>query len=235
MPSLRQVRLERAKSYILDHPDESKEQQALGCDVSTSLVALARAALIRDGLLAPSRKNQPQTSTSLAKKFRGAASDTPHAPGDRSSPDGDPVGERPPETPSKPAGMLDHAAMTAMADMIAVTDGPEMDDAEVHRRLLRQSLTFAFDSKLHPDTRMSASQLWAKLKEQTKSRNLGPGAPVSFESGVSRLSELMVACGPTMTLAAVNSAFDVKETANGKAADDQAATAGGTTQAPGAA
>jgi hypothetical protein len=233
MPGLRQVRYERAKAYILAHPDESKEQQALGCEVSTSLVALARAELIRDGKLAPSRKNQPQSSTSLAKKFRGAASDTPHAPADRSSAEGDPVGERPPETPGKPAGMLDHAAMTAMADMIEKIDA--MDDDEVYRRLLKQSIAFAFDVNLHPDTRMSASQMWAKLRDQAKSKNLGPGPPVNFESGVARLADLFEACGAPMVLAAVNVAFNVKESTDGEAADDQAAPAGGTAPAAGSA
>jgi hypothetical protein len=153
--------------------------------------------------------------------------------------------------------------MTAMADMIALTDGPEMDDGEVRRRLLKQCLSFAFNPELHPDTCMSASQMWAKLKEQTKARDLGPGNPLTLEAAVERHRDIDAACGPEITalgcaaaftgeaglaflsrlmaafsadmvLAALKTVFTVKdeEAPGGSTQDQQAAPAGGATEAP---
>ncbi len=194
MASLRQVKFQQARDYILAHPDESKEEQTLGAKVSVSMIALARASLIKDGLLKPSRRGRPPA---LAAR--------PEPPSEGA----------PPEQPTKPAKMLDDAAMRAIADMAALDDD-SIDDAEVHKRLLKQCIRFAFSPDLHPDTRMSASTMWAKLKDLQKARDLGPGRPMTYEDAVTRLCDLMRACGPEITLAAVNTAFDVKEPDEGQ-------------------
>lgn len=219
MPGLRESRMKRASDYILAHLDESKEEQAIGAGVSVSLIGLARAALIKDGKLAPSRKGE--TGVLLPEPGTGTeqASAAPVAP------------VSPVRTP---AGMLDHQAMQAMADMIDqfADENGEIDDAKVHKKLLRQCLTFAFNPGLHPDTRMSASQMWSKLRDQAKSHALGPGKPLTYEDGVLRLADMMKAAGSKMTLDAINRAFDVQETPNAKA-NDEAPTTVGTAQAPG--
>lgn len=187
----RESKMERAEAYVLAHPDESKQEQAAGAKVSHTMIAIVRKRLILKGKLQPSRKDP----TRYPRRPRAQ----------------EPAVEASPAI-SKPAAMLDHQAMTAMGDMIDAVEGlDDLTDDDVHKRLLKQCLTFAFNSKLHPDTRMSASQMWAKLRDQAKSKDLGPGVPLLFEDAVERARDLMVAMGPEITLAAVNLAFTVKE------------------------
>jgi len=200
MTSLRQVKWERARQYILAHPDQSKEEQSIGADVSDATIARVRAVLVSEGLLAPARNAPP-----WEKK---------------------PSPKLPPETTDDTrATMLDHAALTTLSDMADVLSD-NMSDEDAQKRLQKQALLFAFDPKLHPDTRMSASQMWQKLRDAAKAKNLGPGAPKTFEDAVARMSDLMVAVGAQVTLAAVNIAFNVKESADeGKVSADSGATA----------
>ncbi len=212
MGGLRQMKVDRARDYILAHPDETKLMQALGAKCSTTMIAQVRAQLIIEGKLAPSRKKTAEPKPpALPVEEPLAAAGTPPAP-------------------RKPAGLLDHEAMQAMADMIDKL--ADLDDEEIHKRLLKQCIQFAFDPRLHPDTRMSASQMWAKLRDQAKAKDLGPGAPVTFEEGVERMRDLMVACGAPMTLAAVNAAFTVEDS-HDETTDDQAASPVGTTEVAG--
>jgi hypothetical protein len=203
LSTFRELKLTRAREYILANPDQSKAEQSRGCGVSPRLVAQARAQLVAEGRLAPSRKAEP--------------------PRPKPQPAPEPSEGAPAPT------LYDHDAMAAMA---AAADMAldNLDDEEIHRRLLRQALRFALDMKLHVDTRLSASQMYFKLRDMAKARNLGPGAPVDFETGVARLADLHRACGPKMVLAAVNLAFDVKEAPSGQAEQD--AAAGGTPPAP---
>jgi hypothetical protein len=180
--------VERAKKFILAHPDQSKLQQAVGCGVSQMSVARARAELIRDGLLPASRK---------------AYAPSEGAPAPTKAPLAEPLAVAPAPT----GDSLDMQAMMAMSTIVDLSD--EEDDAVTHRRLLKQCLIFAFDTRLHADTRMSASTLWQKLKDQTKARELGPGAPKTRAEAVRRMGEMMVAVGPEITLEAVSSVFSV--------------------------
>lgn len=216
MPTFRQIKWKRAEEYILVHRDETKAQQAIGADVSIGLIALVRADLVAKKLLPTPRK------TNFPKK-----GDHKEKPAPIPLPQMELPIEGAPAKPSKPAELRDHEAMQALADMVGLDD---LDDSEVHRRLLRQCLRFAFNSQLHPDTRMSASQMWSKLRDQARAKDLGPGPPLTFEAGAERLRDLMIACGPKMTLAAVNAAFDVG--GDDGAREEQAAAAVGTSEAP---
>lgn len=188
-----EAQLKRAKAYILDHPHDSKAQIAAALGVSDSTIARARRELVLEASIEKSRKSPPRFDP------------LPPAP----PPPPKPAGE--PEQPKKPATMLDSDAMRALADITSLIDSDKLDDVEVHKRLLKQCLRFAFDPRLHPDTRMSASQMWSKLRDQAKAKDLGPGVPLNFEDAVARLADMMQACGPKITLAAVNIAFDSKE------------------------
>jgi len=213
-------KMKRARAYILAHPHETKKHQAEAIGVSRALIANAREALITEGLLGPSRKGPPSSAT-----------EPPRAPADRSSSEGG-DGSGTPRL-GKPAGMLDHDAMLALGSIVDTSALVPDDDAEVHRKLLRQCLSFAFNTTLHPDTRMSASQMWAKLRDLGKSSQLGPGVPLTREAAIARVKDLVVAVGPEIILAAINEVFEVKETTDGEAKDDQAAPAVGTPPAPG--
>jgi hypothetical protein len=178
------TRLDRAREWLLAHPGDTNAQAAAGSGVSAGSIQNARRQLVREGAITPSRK---------AKK-------APSAPvqGIGASPEQ--------KVPAPPAQMLDHKAMLALNDM-AGSDLATLDDEEVQRRMLRQCIAFAFDTALHPDTRMSASQMWGKLRDQAKTKDLGPGVPTTFQMGVERLADLHRAVGVKMVLAAVNLAF----------------------------
>jgi hypothetical protein len=181
-----QTRKERAREYILAHKDESIHQQAMGADVSEPLISLARRELVAEGLLEAGRSTQ---KTKPAKKA-------------------DP--EPAPTIPIKPNAMLDHTAMAAIADMASLTDDKATDE-QVSSAMLKQCIRFAFDPNLHPDTRMSASQMWAKLKERQREKQLGPRAPLTFEAATRRLADLMIAAGAKLTTAALHLAFEVHD------------------------
>jgi hypothetical protein len=207
LSSFGQQKKERARAYVLAHPDESKRQQAIAVGCGERLIAFARAELIAEGKLVPSRK------MSVAGGQAEIADNQPREP--RSVP------------AAKVPEMLDSEAMRALADMEAL-DSEDLSDEEIHKRLVKLCIRFAFDPKLHPDTRMSASLQWAKLKDQQKSNLLGPRKPMTFEDGVFRLSDLMRECGPEMVMAALNVAFDVKEKGDeGKVPADQGQAAPG--------
>ena len=114
-------------------------------------------------------------------------------------------------TPAPQETLRDHQAMQKLADMI---NAPDLDEGEIIRRFLKQCISFSFDTSLHADTRMSASQMWAKLRDATKSHDLGPGKPKTRAEAIERLKNLLIAVGPDITIAAVNLAFTVKEPAD---------------------
>jgi hypothetical protein len=146
---------DKARAYILAHPDESKSVQAAGAGCSEQLIAEMRRALIAEGKLAPSRKAMSVTDVPLA--------------------------------PAPPAGMLDHQAMQALADIASLED---LDDEEVQKRMLKQCVKFAFDTNLHADTRMTASVQWGKLRDAVRTKDLGPGPPLTREAARGRLADL---------------------------------------------
>jgi hypothetical protein len=216
---MREVRYRKAREYVLSHPDESKRQQAKGAEVSEPTIARIRAELIKEGLFAPSRKDTQPRGNRVTPPPLVFKDEPTIVEARRMAP--------PRPTRYTPEGLLDAEAMATIADLAEQME--EADDETVHKKLLRQCLTFAFDPKLHPDTRMSASQMWAKLRDLLKAKDLGPGKPVDFEAGTLRLADLMSACGPQMTLAAVKIAFDTKEAPGGQ----PTLAPGGATEAPG--
>ena len=203
--------VEQAKAYILLHQDESKIEQSIGSGLPERTIARARAELIYEKKLpAPRNKTgrppKPKTKTVKFIHIEQAAPPVVESP----SP-ADPL----PPAPSPPSSgsLLDNEAMKALSALIDEAS-EEQDDTLVHKRLLKQCLMFAFDTRLHPDTRMSASTLWNKLKDQTRARELGPGKPKTREDATARMAELMFAVGAEITLAAVNRVFNVQEPAN---------------------
>lgn len=178
------TRLTRAKTYILAHPDESKKQQALGAEVSEAMIAIARRELVAEGKIEPGR------TTAIDKRPKVAAPAlAPAAP---------------------PSGMLDHAAMVQIANiesMLADDADPEL----ISKAMLKQAIRFAFDPNLHADTRMSAQTLWGKLSDRQREKQLGPQAPMTFEAGVRRMADLMIAAGAKLVTEALHLAFEVRD------------------------
>jgi hypothetical protein len=191
--------IEKAKEYILAHPDESKMEQAVATGFGDRTIARARAELVYEGKLAPSRKKV------------APAKDAPSPPASV-APEAEPAGPPAPEStapgPAPTGGLLDNLAMQQLANLID-TAASEEDDTTVHKRLLKQCLLFAFDTRLHPDTRMSASQMWSKLRDQSKARELGPGKPKTRADAVVRLRDMNAAVGVSIWFEAGIAAFGV--------------------------
>lgn len=227
---LRETKRERARAYILAHQDESKEDQARGSGLSLGTIATARKELVADGLIPPSRKNLAKDSDALSRNWRwrrpppATAPDKPVDPGDGGPP-------LPPARPHEGATVLDHDAMVAMASSADLMAAADASDEEVLRRLQRQYLRFAFDPNLHPDTRMSASQMWHKSRDQAKQTKIGPGAPVTRADAVDRLEAVLRPLAADVVLEAIGRVFKIEEAAGGEKADE-APVAVGTQEAP---
>ena len=190
------TRLTRAKTYILDHPDESKKEQAMGAEVSLGMIGIARRELIAEGKLEAGR------TTAVDKKPKPTPAKAP-----------DPTGQ---------GQMLDHQAMAEIANMEALL-ADDADPEIISKAMLKQAVRFAFNPLLHPDTRMSAQTLWGKLSDRQREKQLGPRAPMSFEAATRRLADLMIVCGPAVTTAALHVAFEVRDEGEVPAEQAQAA------------
>ena len=102
--------------------------------------------------------------------------------------------------------ILDDDTLRAMAmnPNLAEDYGTEV---EIQTKLLREVQKIAFDTTLSPDTRLSASQIWVKLKDIARSKDLGPGPPRSEEEIVERLIRIMQGVGPQLVVKSLERAF----------------------------
>jgi len=198
---LRAYRFQQAREFILAHPAWSKSRIALATGLADSTIARARRELVAEGKLEPAR-NQPPTLTAPASHVAAAE-----------------AGEVEPAEPEKPSPkqrggtVLDHEAMLALANMVdGVVDSG--DDELVQKMLIKQCIVFALRTDLHPDTRMSASQMWNKLRDMAKKKDLGPGKPKTQADAIARLKDMDTAVGLDLALAAMIESFGFTVLAN---------------------
>lgn len=213
------IRLQQAKAFVLANPEMSKRQQVAATGLSETTVARARRELVAEGRLAlprnalavPPYMPQPLDPDAIA-------SEQP-----REDPPILSVRKSDAQKRKLPPTMLDHEAMIKLAEMVevAVESG---DDELIQKTLIKQCIRFALDPSLHPDTRLSASTMWGKLRDMGKSKDIGPGKPKTYEAAVLRLVDMLLACGPEMTIDAVNRAFTVKEPLDGEHVRDESTT-----------
>lgn len=102
--------------------------------------------------------------------------------------------------------VIDDPTMKALAtgDMSDVLD---LDDEEIRKKLLRGVIKIALTPGTHPDTQLSATTVWSKLKDMARVAELGPGKPVDRKTAVARLSDLDTACGLDIAIDALLTAF----------------------------
>ncbi len=216
--SLAAARLRQARVYLLANPHASKSQAVMATGLSDSTIARARRDLVDEGILAPAR-NAPVEPVSPPEPV--AAQPTEGAPSEDKS--------RPVKSTAKGNATPDHEAMRTLAEMVdtAVNSG---DDESIQKMLLKQCLVFAFRPDLHPDTRMTASQMWGKLRDMAKAKDLGPGKPKTRVDAVLRLRDMLIAAGSEITIEAVHLAFDVKEAPDVQATGNEAVPPSGPPQ-----
>jgi len=198
--SIGAARLRQAREFLVLHPEMSKTQASAATGISEATIGRARRDLVAEGTLQPAR-NAPVRPEPLPE-----ATQPPEATAPEDSPPPAPA-----PAPKKGSGtLLDHAALLQLAQMVdeAIESG---DDETIQKKLSKQALVFAFRADLHPDTRMSASQMYYKLKDMAKAKDLGPGRPKTFALALVRATECVRAWGPELTMAAIHEAFTVKE------------------------
>jgi hypothetical protein len=128
--------------------------------------------------------------------------------------------------------IIDDPTLQAMANSENFDEDFGTED-EVRAKLLRVVQKMAFDPLLHPDTRLSASQVWAKLKDIARSKDLGPGPPRTEDEIIDRLVRLMQGVGPGLVIKALDQAFaQRKDTSDEKAPDQQTPASPGATETP---
>lgn len=192
---LRRAKLERVKEFLLQHPRARDLDviEQFDASVSRRLIAYARADLVERGLLPPPRKKVPGSGR---KRKEPVLDSTGHA--DAGTAEAKEAGLAPSAPTDYSNQLLTPDTVAALASVEDVSDIES--DIEAQRRMLREAKRMAFDSKLHPDTRMSAMQLWVKLKDALKSRELGPGKPLNYEAARARGRDLFQAMGMTLVL-----------------------------------
>lgn len=214
--NLRQVnrwQRDAARAEYLRHPDASIAEVAKAANVAVRTAARARDSLVKEGLLAPGRNASASgaDAAALAVAASAAASREGNADEDRVATED--------EQPSQPRGAkaahtIDGEALRQMNDLLDQL--ADEDDETTRKRMLRQVKKFAFDPNLHPDTRMSASQLWAKLLDMQRAKDLGPGIPQTLALAIERATDFCRAAGLKVMVPAFYAAFDLGDP-NGKA------------------
>lgn len=183
-----------ARKYYLLHPDASINDVAVALAINHRTVSRVRKILVAEGMLEPGRGRKP--SLDLIEKAESA----PSAPVTESA-----------KEPIKvdTTGLLDHKAMKKLATIENTIDD-DVDDEETRKRMIREVRRIAFDTEKHPDTRMSATQLWVKLKDMAKDHTLGPGKPLTYADALARATDFLRAIGAKMAIEAMYAAFEVE-------------------------
>lgn len=200
MAGMRAAKMGKATAWFLQNPNASISDAVMALPgIGERTIAQARSNLAEKGLMSPGRNRV------------AAAEKRPTLPAVPPSPVPDRAETVPAESPTLPDGtLLDDANMRALADpntgFLADLD---LDDEETRKKLLREVKRIAFDVDAHPDTRLSATQVWLKLKDMAKTRELGPGVPLTREAAVSRLKDLITAVGLDLALEALLVAFGI--------------------------
>ena len=96
---------------------------------------------------------------------------------------------------------------TELATLGLDTELTDENDEATRKMLLSRCRSIALDPDTHPDTVLTASQVYIKLKDAVRAKSLGPGKPVTHEDAVARLGRLMSAVGPEIVSEAITSAF----------------------------
>jgi len=130
---------------------------------------------------------------------------------------------------SSPEGaMMDGETLRAIAANTDLVDDL-VDEAATRDKLLRQVQRMALDPMLPADLRLSATQVWVKVKDIARTKDLGPGPPRTEEEILARLTRLLQAVGPKIALKALNMVFGKGET-DEKASSQPSVSSEGTSE-----
>ena len=208
---------EAARNFLLRNPDASIKEVAKATNMGVRTVARARKQLADENIVAPGRRGRPAKSADTYSYVpEEVVPEVPSSPSDEPAPTEVKVAA---PVAIKSSSLLDARALTDLSNMLDRIEDNE-DDAESQKLMLRQVKRMAFDLKLHPDTRMSAMQLWTKLRDMVKSKELGPGKPLTREDALDRLVLLIQAVGPALVLEAMDKILGTEVTHEGEVPTD---------------
>lgn len=176
-------KLLETKAWILANPSKITSEICKALRVSIRTVAMARRELMNEGLIPASRRvNRP-----VLKK----QDIMDHLLSNKTLQD---IAKSSAES-KEAQDLLD-----------SVEDFDEFDE-ETRKKMLRQVRIIALDPTLHPDSRLSAVNIWAKLRDLAKAKDIGPGPPRSESEILDRLVRLMQGVGPNLVVKALDKAF----------------------------
>lgn len=192
---------EACKRYLLDHSDATNPEvkEAVGCESRN--VNAARAELEKEGFLQKNSNNRAKFTKHRLKKS-GLT--------------------RPPEILRNLSGnalrteaeVLSSFSPVATSDLYKLLESgedPDIDDEKTRVAMLKQLRLMSFDASLHQSIRMSAMDLYNKLKETARGQTIGPGRPLTHADALDRLCLLFKAVGATLVLEATAKAFALVE------------------------
>lgn len=113
---------------------------------------------------------------------------------------------RPPQGLTPLAATLTPTELNDIAET-QIYDETLVDDEKTRTRILKEVQKLAFNPSLHPDTRMSAMQIWVKIKDIAKQHDVGPGPPRTREEIIDRLVRIYHGVGPKLCIEALQIAF----------------------------
>lgn len=178
-------RLATVKAYIMAHPFATNSEIIKATACSQKTISTARGELRKEGF-AP-RLNADRRSRPFP--LEGAPDPTPATPA----------------TPEVPE-IIAQTTKQVFEMLDAADPGDEWTIPQQRQWLMRLVKNVNEPYQL----RMAALVQYNKLSENTSERDaLGPGAPLNDKERIMRLSLLMRACGPKLTLRAYEEAFNV--------------------------
>lgn len=199
---------DRAKAYLLTSPSASNVQVAVGAKCSQRTVSYARSELVAEGKLDPAFGDRTRTK-SASEVMASATEGTPFEVENSAD-----LAKRVDEEKKRKKNPV---------DVDLEDDDDDIDFVRLKRILYRISTR-------DPDNRVRTQAIWTltRIQQEVESRPLGPGAPMTRAGAIDRLVMLFKMVGPDIVLAAVN----VWTGKVAHAEDQQAASAGGTEEAP---
>ena len=197
------------KKYLLEHPDASNSQVGTALGASRRTIEYARADLVDDGL-APeawlvNRKFVPKAylAESATLKKLPAGSLPNFSPVYTKAVGGNPAAK----TAEQLIAPFTPLASEDLYRLLAAGDDVEIDDEKTRVAMLKQLRLMSFDASLHQSIRMSAMDLYNKLKESARGQTIGPGKPLTHAAALDRLMLLFKAIGPELVIEAMDLTF----------------------------
>lgn len=192
---------EAARNYLLDHPDALNAEVARIVPCEPKAVAVARKQLEKEGYFAEHSANRAKYAASRFKKsgiIRPTNILQTLAPNAQ-------------RTIAETVAPYTPAATTDLYKLLESGEDPDIDDEKTRVAMLKQLRLMSFDASLHQSIRMSAMDLYNKLKETARGQTIGPGKPLTHADALDRLCLLFKAVGATLVLEATAKAFALVE------------------------